>query len=107
MNICYTWEKCQKGSDYSLGVLHLTTLVSAFIYSNGVVSKNAMKDLWSTVKWELHCWCVQAPFSGICTNLCGVTSSWVPAMTFAVPLCLLNVDILSNINGDWEVFIWV
>lgn len=41
----------------------------------------------------------------ICKNLCRFSSSWAPAVTFAVPLCILNVDIPAHISDDLGVFI--
>lgn len=34
-----------------------------------------------------------------------VQFSFIPALTFAVPLCILNVDIPAHISDDWGVFI--
>ena len=50
--------------------------------------------------------CVQAPlFLSTWKNLCSISSSWARAMTFAVPLCILNVDIPAHFSDDLGVFI--
>lgn len=45
----------------------------------------------------------QASFLFICKNFCSISSPSAPAVTFAIPLCILNADIPAHISDDWGV----